>query len=146
MEIDNLVIIKGGAYNDVKKALKQWIDMYSRDLENGMTFKLYKNGKGNHIIQADKNLDNERFYYLINYLKYPVGIVYNVDIKGFTFGKDCNQLKGKDLLVYISPTDDEFDNVFVTTSDNENLKIDFGGKIIEISDDRIYNHPGDLNP
>lgn len=141
---ENLIIIKGGEYNDIKKALKQWVDLYSSDLQNGLTFQLYKNGHGNHIIQADKRLDNERFYYLINYLNYPEEIEYNIDIEGFTIGKEDNQLQGKILLVYISPTDKEYDNVYVTTSENKNFKIYFGGKITETSENRGLNYPIDF--
>lgn len=145
MKIDNLILIKGGAYNDIKKALRQWIDLYSKDLEDGLTFQLFKNGSGYHIIQADKKLDNERFYFLINYLKYPEGIEYKIDVEGFTTGTDKNQLKDKELLVYISSTDKEYDNVFVTTSENENFKVDFGGRITEERERKTYLFPNDLN-
>lgn len=145
MTVDNLIVITGGAYNDIKKALRQWVDLYSKDLEDGLTFQLFKNGSGNHIIQADKRLDNERFYYLINYLKYPEGIEYKIDIAGFTTGKEKKQLKDKRLLVYISPTDKEYDNVFVTTSENENFKVDFGGRITEVRDGKPYILPNNLN-
>lgn len=144
MTADNLIVITGGAYKDIKKALKQWVDLYSKDLENGLTFQIYKNGSGNHIIQADKRLDNERFYYLINYLKYPEGIEYKIDIEGFTTGKEKNQLNDKPLLVYISPSDNEFDNIFVTTSGNEHFKVDFGGRISEVRDSKLYLLPNNL--
>jgi hypothetical protein len=140
-----LIIIKGGSYNDIKKALRQWVDLYSKDLQDGLTFLLFNNGSGNYIIQADKRLGNERFYYLINYLKYPEGIEYRIDIEGYTTGKDKNQLKDKELLVYISPTDKEYDNVLVTTSENENFKVDFGGKITVTREMKIFNYPTDLN-
>jgi hypothetical protein len=145
VKIDNLIIIKGGAYSDIKKALRQWIDLYSKDLQDGLNFQFSKNRSGNHIIQADKRLDNERFYYLINYLKYPENIEYKIDIEGFTTGKDKNKLKGRELLVYISPTDKEFDNVFVTTSENENFKIDFSGRITEGRERKTYLYPNNLN-
>lgn len=145
MTTDNLIIIKGGAYNDIKKALRQWIELYSKDLQDDLTFQLFKNGHGKHIIQADKRLDNERFFYLINYLNYPEEIEYKIDIEGFTTGKEKNQLKDKELLVYISPTDKEYDNVHVTTSENENFKVDFGGKITETRERRFFNYPTDLN-
>jgi hypothetical protein len=145
VKTDNLILIKGGSYNDIKKALRQWIDLYSKDLQDGLIFQLYKNGSGNHIIQADERLDNERFYYLVNYLNYPEGIEYEIDIEGYTTGKDKNKLKNKKLLVYISPTDKEFDNVFVTTSENENFKIDFGGRITEGRERKNYSYPTNLN-
>lgn len=144
MTIDNLIIIKGGAYNDIKKALRQWINLYSNDLPDGLTFKIFKNGRGNHIIQVDTSLDNESFFYLISYLNYPEDIDYKIDIEGYTTGKDKNQLKDKDLLVYILSADKEYDNVFVATSENENFKIDFGGKITETVENKIFNYPTEL--
>ena len=144
MTTDNLIVINGGAYSDIKKALRQWVDLYSKDLQDDLTFQIFKNGSGNHIIQADKRLDNKRFFYLVNYLNYPEDIKYKIDIEGYTTGKDNNQLKGKDFLVYISPTEKEYDNVFVMTSENENFKVDFGGKITETRDKRIFNYPTDL--
>lgn len=141
MTTDNLIIIKGGEYNDIKKALRQWIDLYSKELPDVLTFSIFKIGRGNHIIQADKSLNNERFFYLVNY---PEDIEYKIDIEGYTIGKDRNQLKDKYLLVYISSTDKEYDNVFVATSENENFKIDFGGKITKTRENKIFNYPTDL--
>lgn len=144
MITENLILIKGGAYNDIKKALRQWINLYSPDLQDGLTFHIFKNGSGNHIIQADKRLDNERFFYLVNYLKYPEDIEYNIEIEAYTTGKGNYQLSGKDILVYNSPFDKEYDKVFITTSENENFKIDLGGKIKETSHKWIFNYPTGL--
>ena len=141
MTIDNLIIINGGEYNDVKKALRQWIDLYSDNLQNDLTFELYKNERGHHIIKADGKLDNERFYYLVNYLNYPEGIEYKINIEGFTTAKEQKELQNQKILVYISPNDTEGDNVFVVTSDNENFKIDFGGKIIRVNGNKVYRVP-----
>jgi len=138
---DNTIFISGGAYDDIKKALKQWIALYSIDLQHDLTFELFKNGRGNHVIKADQRLDNEKFYYLVNYLNYPEEIEYKVDIKAFTTGKDENILKNKKLLVYVSQNDKDGDNVFVTTYDNKNYKVDFGGKILETKEGKIFQLP-----
>ena len=141
MTIDNLIIITGGAYNDLKKALRQWIDLYSADLQNDLTFELYKHGRGHHIIKADDRLDNERFYYLVNYLNYPEGLDYKIDIEGVTTAKEQNELQNQKILVYIPPNDSDKDNVFVVTSNNETFKIDFGGKIAKVSGHKTYTYP-----
>lgn len=142
--MENLILIKNGSYSDIKKALTQWIELYADDLQSDFTFHLFKNGRGNHVIQADERLDNTRFYYLVNYLSYPVGIEFLFDVEGFTTGKDDDQLKDKRLSVYIFPTDTEYDNVFVTTSDNENFKVDFGGGITRVNESRTYQPPPEL--
>lgn len=143
--INNLIIIQGGAYNDIKKALRQWIELYSKDIEEGIVFQLFKKGRGLHLIKADNKLDNERFFYLINYLKYPENIQYDATVEGFTKGGSENVLKNKNLLVYISPTDNEYDNVLIATSENENFKVDFGGRIIKTAENKQYKLPTDLN-
>lgn len=78
MKIENQIFIKGGDYSDVKKALKQWISLYSANLQNIAPFKLYNSGKGTQVIMADEKLENEMFYFLVNYLHYPEGINYSV--------------------------------------------------------------------
>lgn len=141
---NNLILINGGAYNEIKKALRQWIELYRDQIDSDLNFKLYKNGKGNHIIQADDRLDNETFFYLVNYLKYPEGIEYNIDVEGYTTGEE-KTLKSKKLLVYISPNDNEYDNVFVTTNENENYKVEFGGKITATNENKLFRNPQDFS-
>ena len=143
--MNNLIEIEGGDYNDIKKALQQWING-SDDLLDGFIFNLYTNGQGKHFIQADERFDNGDFYSLVNYLYYPEDIEYKVNITGFTTGKDDNILKDKQLLVFIPPTDKEYDNVYVTTSENENYKISLSlfGKIKESRESRIYRQPTGL--
>lgn len=134
MYTDNYILIEGGSYKKIKKALTDWIQMHSKDLNANATFQLFKNGKGKHIIKADKELDNEQFYYLVNYLKYPIDIEYDINVVGYTIGRQENQLHNKILQVYISERDIEGDNVYVATQENKNYKIDFGGKIMQIQD------------
>lgn len=145
MTTNNLILIKGGSHNDIKKALRQWIDLYSDDLIPDMTFELYENGKANHILKVDDRLETESFYYLVNYLNYPEGIDYKINIEGFTTAKSIRKkqkdLVNKKLLVYISNKDTEGDNVNVVTEDNETYKIDFGGKITKVNESKRYLIP-----
>lgn len=138
---DNLMIIKGGAYVNIKKALRQWIQLYSSQLDPDFSCQCYPYGHGHHIIVVDSRLDNELFFYLVNYIHYPENLAYDVEIEGFTTGKDHLLLKGKRLLVYVSPTDAEHDNVYVVTSEQEHFKVDFGGKITRIQDAKRYEYP-----
>lgn len=145
MILDNIIYIKGGAYDDVKKALRQWIDLYSKDLEEDLTFELIKNGRGNHVIKADARLDNDSFYFLVNYLHYPEGIDYKAEIEGFATGSKRDVLKDRKLLVYVSPNDKEGDNVFVTTSDNRSYKVGFNGRISEEKETKVFRLPAEQN-
>jgi hypothetical protein len=139
MVLEKIILVKGGSYSDVKKALQQWIDLYSESISDSFQFELYKNGKGNHVIKADTKLGNERFYYLVNYIKYPEGINYNVDVEGVTKGENGSSLDGENLLVYIPKNDSEYDNIYVVTENNEHYKIDFGGKVKSVSDTKVFS-------
>jgi hypothetical protein len=142
MTIDNLIIVKGGSYADVKKALKQWIAQYHNDLNEGFLFKVFKKDRGYHVIQADDNLDNCRFNYLVNYLQYPIDIEYKVSVIGFTLAKDPNiydhELLGRRIQVYIPEDDTEYDVVYVVSEYNHVYKVDFGGKTTKLDNKRDY--------
>ena len=148
MNNDNLIIIKGGSHNYIKKALKQWIELYSNDLVTDIKFELYKTGQESHLIVADKRLNNEKFNFLVNYLRYPEGIDYKICIDGYITAIDTKlfpkSLLNKNLLIYISEDDKEFDNVFAATEDNEVYKIDFGGKVSKTDEFKTFKHP-DIN-
>lgn len=136
----NILEIKGASLNDVKQALENWIDLYSDKFSSKLNFKIFEKGIDRQIIIADNLLDNEHFFYLVNYLEYPEGIEYSVEIKGLTKGKDVDKrLNDKELLVYISKNDNEFDNVYVVTKDNKHYKIDFGGKVTLQTDNKPYS-------
>jgi hypothetical protein len=138
---DNLIFISGGTDSNIKKALRQWMKAYSDELPDDLIFYFYKNGQGKHIIKADERLDNWLFYFLVNYLNYPEGIKHTFEVEGFTSGNNDDILKNEKLLVYILPDDECGDNVYITTSENKNYKVDFGGKITEASETKIYRLP-----
>jgi len=145
-EIDNLIIIKGGSFDEVKNALNQWIFAYLEDLQDGLTFEIYKNGDRNFIVKADHQLDNQFFFLLIEYLYRSEEIKDDIQIEGFTTGKNDDILKDKLLSVYM-PTDadcKDHDFVMVTSSDGKNYKIDLSGKITELNITRHYKQPDDL--
>lgn len=137
----NTLFIQGGSFTDVKKALQQWIDAYASQLDPNFVFKIHKNVTGNHVIHADERLDNTLFYFLVNYISYPEGIDYKVTVEGFTTGMEKNALKGKELLVFLSEFDTEYDNVMIVTDDNHCYKMDFGGRLSESTETMIYRKP-----
>jgi hypothetical protein len=145
VNIDNFIIIKGGLCNDIKKALQQWIALYAKDLVSNIKLELYILGQERYLIVADKRLSNEKFNYLINYLRYPEGIEYNISIEGYATVRDekiyPQKLLNKKILVYVSGNDKEYDNVFVTTEDNETYKIDFNGKVSRVYESKTFSIP-----
>lgn len=142
--LDNLILVKGGAFTHLKKVLNQWIALYENNLEEGWTFKLYNLSRGRRAIETDPRLDTMRFFFLVNYLKYPNDIDVNWEVEGFLKGKEEKLFKGQDIRVFIAPNDTEYDNVFVTTSEGNVYKVDFGGKIIDTQKKEIFRTPTNL--
>ncbi|TXK50538.1 hypothetical protein FVR03_04985 [Pontibacter qinzhouensis] len=139
---ENLIVITGGAYTDVKKALKQWILLYAEDLEADFACELFPGGRGRHVIQVDKRLANEHFFYLINYLFYPENITYKIDVLGFTTAEDQALLQQAAINVYVSKSNNpEFDNVQVVTAQNQSYKIDFSGNITRATEAKMFSQP-----
>lgn len=128
----NYIIIDGGAFTDIKNALKQWIDLYSESIDKECSLELYKSGIGKYLVIVDKQIDNERFCYLFNYLKYPENISYKVNILGYLTVSDLKIFPKMDLgskiQIFIPDFDKDYDNVYAVTPNNETYKFDFSGK------------------
>ena len=137
----NIIFVHGGKLKDVQRALEQWIDAYFSQMNNEFVFRLYRNGPAKYVIVADEKLENDLFYFLVNYIKYPVGIDYKVEVEGFTTGTERNILKGKDLFVFLPEVDREFDYVLVSTGDGESYRVKFNGKITDSPVARIVQKP-----
>lgn len=136
MTNSNFIIIDGGAFADIKKALRQWIDLYSESIDKDCSLELYKNGIGKHVVKVDNRIDSERFCYLLNYLKYPENIIYNVKILGYLTISDLKifpkiKLNSR-IQIFIPDFDKDYDNVYAVTTDNETYKFDFGGKTSKV--------------
>lgn len=145
MDKHNLINIKGGSYDEIKKALKQWIMSNSDDLDDNLKFEIYKTGQESYLIAADKRLNNEYFDYLINYMRYPDEIKYSISIEGYTTVRDekaySKSFLNKKIIVYVPDNDKEYDNVFLTTEDSETYKVDFSGKITRQNESKTFSIP-----
>jgi hypothetical protein len=145
MDKNNIILIKGGAYNKIKRALNQWLRLYYDNLDDDFSFELNNISNNEHVIVVAGRLDNVKFNYLVNYLNYTIGIDYKVNIEGYTTATDSGlypkEFLNRKLLVYIPEADNEGDNVYAVTSENQNLKISFRGKIKVIDSFRYYKYP-----
>ncbi|MBR9860217.1 hypothetical protein GYB22_05625 [bacterium] len=141
MELENLIIIRNGEQALIRKALDQWIALYSKQFKCDMEFKIYRNSIDHVVIEIDRHIENEFFYYLINYLQYPEGLEHDYTVMGYLTATEKNILQGKKLLVYMSEQATEYDNVYVVTSEDETFLIDFGGRVRETNENMGYELP-----
>lgn len=138
---DNTILVTGSNQRELEQAIGQFIDRYSDKIPKDYNFSVVEKDATHFVIYADERLDNWTFYFLVNYLEYPENIDYEIEIEGFTTGKEDKKLRGKRLLVFIAPNDTDYDNVFVTTSENECYKVDFGGNITPVELIKSYREP-----
>lgn len=134
---EKIIRIENILFEDAKKAIQQWIDLYADDLPSNFQITIHSNDK-THYLDVDKRIDNERFYYLVNYLNYPENKFYNAKVEGLIVGQE-KQLKNNELLIYIPKNNTEYDNVFAVSNKNQHFKIDFGGRISEIFDNKKFS-------
>lgn len=138
---DNTIFVTGATQKELEQAIGQFIDRYFDKIPKDYNFSVVEKDATHFVIYADERLDNWTFYFLVNYLEYPENIDYEIEIEGFTTGKEDKKLRGKRLLVFIAPNDTDYDNVFVTTSENECYKVDFGGNITPVELIKSYREP-----
>lgn len=136
----NIITIKNCDEQSVKKALNGWIDLYEESLDNGLKFKLLRQSDKSFLVEADKKLDNERFFYLVNFLQLSEGIEHEGSVEGLTKSEDNSKLEGKDILVYFDKGD-EFDTVKITTDNEEYFLYDFGGNITALEQGKSFATP-----
>lgn len=141
---NQIIYLENGAYSKVKKALKQWIDLYIDQLDEKLTFKIYKLDKG-QLIKLNHQIKNELFFYLVNYLKYPEDINYNVRVRGYTTLKNQKlfpkEKLNQQLEVYIPTNDTKYDIVHVVTKSKVTFEIDFNGNSNKINSTIKFDKP-----
>ena len=145
MNTTNVIFIENGVYPKIKKALKQWIDLYFDELDENLIFKIYKHTDAQIIILLNQQIENDLFFYLINYVTYPENINYNVKVRGYTTLKD-EKLFPKEKLhqqieVYIPANDSSYDIVHVVTKFMVAFEIDFNGNSKKIISNIKYDKP-----
>jgi len=141
----NLIQVEGSTYFEIKKALIDWIDLYTDQLDSDFTIKLLQYEENSFELQIDVLPDNTLFFYLVNYLQYPIGMTYDAEIKGFTtilpFEKLLSFLAGQEVVVYVNMDDEEFDNVHIVNQKNETWRFSFNNKIKQVIAKTSYNSP-----
>lgn len=130
MNTDKYIFIAGPTEQDLNSALHELADLY-RDTGYTEGIEVYKSLKADHqyLVNFTNGPDFERFKYFINYLCYPQVTDYKAKVMGFwtveQHDKTSKQLIGKRLLMYVSDSDTEGDNV-LAVYDGAQKAIKFG--------------------
>lgn len=145
---NKLIIIKNTTLNDARQALQNFCKQYA---ESGEAL-----FPGISIINNEEiavtfpyDISFETFCFAVNFLKYPVDVNWQADVKGWTTmhpgdGWAIPQLFNRKVMLYIPADDNEYDNVFAVTDDNAVYKLDFARSKAKPVDDQpaqLYHRP-----
>ena len=128
---DKIIIVENVKLDYLKKDIQDFCNHYNQGGNRALPRLSFIKNK--YIITFPYDIEFQYFCYFINYLKYPKGFSkseYNPNLRAWctTKGGDAwmtKELINKKVMIYIPDSDDEYDNVYLTTSDNIGFKMGF---------------------
>jgi hypothetical protein len=138
METEKFIVIKNCTGEELKTVLNDWLILYAHRLRDKTVFEIAEINPNIFVLKVDKSIDDTLFFFLVNYCAYPVGFKKTFDVEGHTTATKHKTLLNKKISVFINEKDTEYDNVWITTEENETYKFDFGGKFKKTDFDNRY--------
>ena len=132
--MDKFIIIDNCTKNELKAILKNWLVMYVNQLKSKSVFEFAEIKPNNFILKIDKHIDDLHFFFLVNYFAYPIDFKKTFEVIGYATASKYKEILNKNIYVFTHKQDTEFDNVWITTEDNETYKFDFGENFTKISE------------
>lgn len=126
---DKLVIVEDISEKDIKKVLQEFCNSYNKKTDQAIP-RLIKLSDNKFAVTFPCDISFEIYCFLINYLNYPIGLDRHFETFGWATTKSTDiwiteKSANKSVMLYISDVDTEYDNVFLTTSDNIGYKLGF---------------------
>jgi hypothetical protein len=128
---DKMVIVKNLKQNYLEKAIKQFLD-FNKGVKPIKPKITIFNDK--LVITFQNEIEFDTLCYFINYLEYAHDLSLKPDYKPKIYGWYktktgdkwmTKEIVNKEVLIFIPETDDEYDNVYLTTEDNLGFKMGF---------------------
>lgn len=126
---DKLVIVEDANEDDIKKILQEFCNSYNKKTYQAVP-RLTKLSDRKFAITFPYDIDFEIYCYFINYVNYPMGFDRHFKTIGWTTTRPTDtwiteKSVNKNVMLFVSDFDTEYDNVFLTTSDNIGYKLGF---------------------
>ena len=132
MKTEKYICVKNCTKEELKTILNDWIVLNVNGLKSKMIFEIAEINPTVFVLAVDRSIDDTDFFYMVNYFAYPVDFKKTFEAEGYTTATKHKTLLNKKIYVFNNEREnekeDEFDNVWITTEDNETYKFDFGGK------------------
>jgi len=129
LENDKLVIVDDISIPDLRTIVSGFCNLYNKKKYQARP-RLTKITETRFAITFPFDIDFEIFCYFINYVHYPIGFEKSFSVTAWAtikspdswIPKKCADKKG---MLFIPPDDTEYENVYITTSDNVGFKLGF---------------------
>ena len=126
---DKLVIVENASENDIKKIIQEFCNSYNKETYQAIP-RLTKLSDRKFAITFPYDINFEIYCYFINYVNYPMGFDRHFKTIGWASTKPTDtwiteKSANKNVMLFVSDFDTEYDNVFLTTSDNIGYKLGF---------------------
>ncbi|PWL39619.1 hypothetical protein DKG77_01950 [Flagellimonas aquimarina] len=126
---DKLISVRSVKKRDLEKAIEQFCNMYNQESFRALP-RLFAFGEEEFVITFPYDIDFATFCVFVNYLHYPNDIGYDPAIRGWTTAKEKDEwvqrpIDNKKVMLFIPKSDDEYDNVYLTSEENFSVKIGF---------------------
>lgn len=126
---DKLVIVENASENDIKKIIQEFCNSYNKETYQAIP-RLTKLSDRKFALTFPYDINFEIYCYFINYVNYPMGFDRHFKTIGWATTKPIDtwiteKSANKNVMLFVSDFDTEYDNVFLTTSDNIGYKLGF---------------------
>jgi hypothetical protein len=142
MKTGKYIIVKNCTKEELKTILNDWLVMYVNGLKSKMIFEIAEINPTVFVLEVDKSIDDTDFFYMVNYFAYPIDFKKTFEVTGHTTATKHKKLLNKKIYVFNNERENEkykeYDNVWITTEDNETYKFDFGGKFKKMDFESKY--------
>ena len=126
---DKIVLIENVKLDDLKNAIQKFCNNYNQESLTALPL-LTILSENKFVITFPYDTDFATYCFFVNYMHYPNDIIYKPTIKAWTSTKQnddwmTNEIVNKKVMLYIPSDDKEYDNVYLTTSENIGYKMGF---------------------
>ena len=126
---DKLIVVSNATYDDIKKALTQFCNIYNKD-DFAALPRLWHLSNNSFAVTFPYDTDFATYCFAVNFLKYPINIKWHSEVRAWATTKPgddwiTDKNVNKSVMLYLADDDKEYDNVFLTTSDNIGYKLGF---------------------
>lgn len=129
VENDKVVLIENVNFDEVKKAIQQFCNNYNQEDYRALPL-LTILSENKFVVTFPYDIDFVTYCFFVNYMYYPNDISYKPTINAWTTTKVTDQwikddIANKKVMLYIPADDKDFDNVYLTASNNIGYKMGF---------------------